>query len=291
MEVSESGRNSPRFISSFFPLENSKGPLLIYQKIDVHLGNVLILLPSSLNQLSAEQLYREFGEPCTESIVRLDGQSLPPGVPAYGTVPIWLGKKGNEIALSDAHLLLSDFGGAFSPSDSQQKRHGHQCCSPLPVLPPESFFEPDRPISFPADIWTLACSIWSIFSSRPLFDGTLATHDDISSQQVDILGPLPPEWWDKWEARQEYFDKTGRPKKGRFVVPSLEKCFEHEIQAPRQNNDMGQFGTEEMLALLSMLRLMLAFRPEERTTATTILNSKWMTTWGLPTFEKIRKVR
>lgn len=221
--------------------------------------------------------------------MRLDGQSLPPGVPPYGTVPIWLGKKGNEIAPSEAHLLLSDFGGAFSPS--QQKRNGDQCCSPLPVLPPEAYFEPDGPISFPADIWTLACAIWSIFSSRPLFDGTLATHDDISSQQVDILGPLPPEWWDRWEARQEYFDKTGTPKKGRFVVPSLENCFQQEIQAPRQNNDMGQFDTEEMLALLSMLRLMLAFRPEERATATTILNSKWMTTWGLPTFEKTQKVR
>lgn len=257
---------------------------------DVHLGNALIRLPSSLNKLTVEQLYGAFGEPCTERIERLDGNPLPPGVPAYGTVPVWLGKKANEIALDEAHLLLSDFGEAFSPSDPRQARTGDQCCSPLPLLPPEAYFEPDRAISFPADIWTLACAIWSIFSSRPLFDATLATHDDISSQQVDVLGPLPPEWWDGWEARQEYFDDTGRPIKGRFVVPSLEDCFEREIQESRQKNGVGQFGNEETAALLRMLRLMLAFKPEERATAANILDSKWMTTWGLPAFEKAGKV-
>jgi serine/threonine-protein kinase SRPK3 len=223
--------------------------------------------------------------------VHLDGQSLPPGVPSYGTVPIWLGKKGNKIASNEAHLFLSDFGRAFSPFDSQQKLNGDQCCSPLPVLPPEAYFEPDRPISFPADIWTLACAVWAIFSSCPLFDATLAPHDDISFQQVEILGPLPSEWWDRWEARYEYFDETGRPKNDRFVVPTLEDCFEQEIQVPRQNNDMGQFDKEERLSLLSMLRLMLAFRPEERATATAVLGSKWMMTWNFPTLEKLRKAQ
>lgn len=259
-------------------------------RADVHLGNVLIRLPSSLNKLTVEQLYGAFGEPCTEQIERLDGQPLPPGVPRYGTVPVWLGKKSNEIALNEAHLLLSDFGEAFSPSNPQQTRTGEQCCLPLPVLPPEAYFEPDRPISFPADIWALACAIRSIFSSRPLFDATLVTHDDISSQQVDILGQLPLKWWKRWEARHEYSDSTGRPKKGRFIVPSLEDCFEREIQAPRQRDGMGQVGTEETVALLDMLRRMLAFRPEERATATTILESRWMTSWGLPAFEKSGRV-
>ena len=92
-------------------------------RADVHLGNVLIRLPSSLNKLTVEQLYGAFGEPCTERIERLDGQPLPPGVPRYGTVPAWLGKKSNEIALNEAHILLSDFGEAFSPSNPQQTKN------------------------------------------------------------------------------------------------------------------------------------------------------------------------
>ena len=74
--------------------------------------------------------------------------------------------------------------------------------------------------------------------------------------------------------------------KGRFVVPSLEDCFEREIQAPRQRDGMGRVDTEETVTLLYMLRRMVAFRPEERATATTILDSRWMSTWGLSAFEK-----
>ncbi|KAL4957679.1 hypothetical protein BDW69DRAFT_200290 [Aspergillus filifer] len=157
----------------------------------IHLGNAFIRLPSSLNKHSPEQIYEGFGSPCTEQIARIDGNPLPAGVPFAGTVPIWLGKKANKIALNDDRLLLSDFGESFAPADPQQQRIGDQCCSPLPVLPSEMYLEPDTPFSFPADIWALACAVWPIFSSRPLFDGTLATHDDITSQQIDILGPLP----------------------------------------------------------------------------------------------------
>ena len=71
--------------------------------------------------------------------------------------------------------------------------------------------------------------------------------------------------------------------KGRFVVPSLEDCFEREIQAPRQRDGMGRVDTEETVTLLYMLRRMVAFRPEEQATATT---TRWMSTWGLPAFEK-----
>ncbi|KAE8331615.1 hypothetical protein BDV39DRAFT_147856 [Aspergillus sergii] len=199
--------------------------------------------------------------------MRLDGQPLLASIPARGTVPVWLGKKANEITLAEAHLLLSDFGEAFSSTDSLQKRRGDQCHAPLSVLPPEAYFEPDKPLSFPTDIWTLACAIWSIFSSRPLFDATPATHDDISSQQVDIFGPLPLEWWDSWEARHEYFEERGEPTKDRFISPSLEHCFEKEIQAPREKMGMGEFDREEMVAILTMLRSMLVFKPEERATA------------------------
>ncbi|KAE8345913.1 hypothetical protein BDV24DRAFT_177701 [Aspergillus arachidicola] len=235
---------------------------------DIHLGNALIRLPTSFDRLSVEQLYQKLGEPYTEAVMRLDGKPLPASIPARGTVPVWLGKKANEVTLAEAHLLLSDFGEAFSPTDSQQTQRGDQCHAPLS---------------------TLACAIWSIFSSRPLFDAILATHDDILSQQVDIVGPLPLEWWDSWEARHEYFEERGEPKKGRFISPSLEHSFEKEIQAPREKLGIGEFDREEMVAILTMLRSMLAFKPEERATAKAIVGSDWMVTWGLPELEKVRQ--
>ncbi|DAA74230.1 TPA_exp: Uncharacterized protein A8136_3728 [Trichophyton benhamiae CBS 112371] len=257
---------------------------------DIHLGNVLIRLPSSLDQLSVDQLYEKFKTPLVEPVVRHDKQPLPAGVPSHATLPVWLGKRANEILPTEAHLILSDFGEAFSPSDPHQRKLGEQCRSPAAFLPPEAHFEPEKPISFPCDIWTLACAIWSILGSRDLFESMLATSDDISKQQMDILGPLPLEWWTAWEARPRYFDEGGQPNEGRFVYPSLEHQFERFIQKRRQGDRMGEFDAEEARALLDMIRPMLAFKPEQRATIEMVLASDWMIKWGLPEFQKLQPV-
>lgn len=252
---------------------------------------MLLRLPASFDQLSTKQFYQYFGQPCTERVVRLDGLPLPPCVPSHGVVPVWLGKKANEVTLSEAHLLLSDFGEAFSPQDPQTDRRVSQCHTPLAVSPPEAFFEPDTPLSFPVDIWALACAIWSMFSPRQLFDATLATPDDISCQRVDLLGSLPHKWWMGWDARFEYFERDGEAKKDRFVYPSLEKCFEQDIQASRRRSGMCGFDDDEARAILDMLRQMFAFRPEERASAEAVLSSEWMTIWGLPAAREVCELR
>ncbi|PYI01809.1 kinase-like protein [Aspergillus sclerotiicarbonarius CBS 121057] len=257
-----------------------------YVHADLHLGNILIRLSSGFDQLSVEQFYEKFGEPYTEPITRLDGQPLPPGVPSHGTTPVWLGKRASDIPPEEAHLLLSDFGESFSPSDPQNQRRGEECHTPLPVAPPEAYFEPTKPLSYSADIWTLACAMWSIFGMRSLFDATLATQDYMVSQQIDILGPLPPAWWDLWEARHKYFEEMGVPKKGRFVYSPLEQSFEKHVQASRRRDGMCCFDDEEKRAILAMLRPMLAFKPEDRATAEDVLSSGWMVNWGLPAAEK-----
>jgi hypothetical protein len=139
------------------------------------------------------------------------------------------------------------------------------------------------------DIWTLACALWEIFSSRAAFDAWLATRDDMAAQQVEILGPLPAEWWDCWQARGEYLDEDGRPVNGRFVFPSLEGIFETDVQAARRKDNMGTFGTEEKEAFLGMLHPMLVFRPVERATAVETIDSRWMREWGLPSVERMGK--
>ncbi|BCS15270.1 hypothetical protein ALUC_70503A [Aspergillus luchuensis] len=258
---------------------------------DIHPGNILIHLPTSLDKLSVQEFYEQFGEPYTEPVVRLDGQPPPPGVPKCGTMPVWLGKRAFEIPPDEAQLLLRDFGESFSPSDTEQRRRGQDCPSPLPVIPPEAYFEPDSPLSFPSDIWSLACAMYSIFGLRWLFDATLATRHDIASQQIDVIGEIPPEWWNTWEKRHEYFEEIGRSKKDRFVYPSLEQSFEKDVQAARQRDNMSSFAKKEQVAILSMLRSMLAMKPEKRATATDVLSSVWMVTWGLPAVKRARDNR
>ena len=49
----------------------------------------------------------------------------------------------------------------------------------------------------------------------PSPDSWLSPEDDATADQIDVLDPLPSEWWEKYEARSEEFAANGQPKKGR----------------------------------------------------------------------------
>ncbi|KAJ6145280.1 kinase-like protein [Penicillium chermesinum] len=227
---------------------------------DLHLGNILLKVPPNFDQLSLEQLYEKYGAPELDPVVRLDGNPLPSGVPSYGIVPVWLGQASEEITLSETKVLLTDFGEAF-PLSKERKYGSH--------------------------IWTLACTIWSIIAQRPLFEGFLATEDDMTCEHVDTLGILPLEWWKRWEARRLKFTEDGKPM-NRNPFRSWDDRFEDSMQQPRRDSGMPSLDASEREAFFDMLRPMLSFRPEKRPTTKQILESEWMLKWALPEYDKIR---
>lgn len=250
--------------------------------VDLHFGNILIRQPSTLDRLSIPEFYREYGEPRVEPIERYDNEPLDPGVPSYATEPVWLGKYAKDITLADAQIVLCDFGEAFSPSDPRKCKLGEDCCTPRMLGPPEAYFEPKTPMSSASDIWTLANAFWCLLGERPLTYSFFSNRDDITAQRVGILGALPRDWWDRWEARCQFFDELGNFKDcNRYKFSSLEDRFEKDVQECRERHGMFTFDTKEKMALLAMLRPMLAFRPENRSTANQVLQSDWMQNWGL----------
>ncbi|OHF03682.1 SRPK2 bound unphosphorylated [Colletotrichum orchidophilum] len=204
-----------------------------YAHGDLHLGNVLLQLPSSLNNLSVERLYANFGAPEQEPVVRLDGRptSSAAGVPLYAVPPVWLGIASDEVTLNGAKVLLSDFGVAFRPSDKSR----FESHTPLVIRPPEAFFEPTTPLSFASDIWSLGCIIFELLAHRSLIDGILAPLDEITAQQIHLQGPPPSEWWDNWDQRFKWFDETGRPLSNQCDIWSWDRRFEQWVQEPRRS--------------------------------------------------------
>ncbi|KAE8337293.1 hypothetical protein BDV24DRAFT_177805 [Aspergillus arachidicola] len=241
---------------------------------DLHSGNVLIQLPSGFNEMSDEELYKIYGEPESEVVTRFDGEELSPCIPSRAIIPVWLGEASEELQPSDAKIILSDFGEAFSPA----KQDKFESCTPLVNRAPEIRFESTKPLSFPSEIWSLA----------PLFEGFLAKEDDMTCEHADALGILPPEWWNKWDARHKKFSEDGKPI-NRESYRSLEDRFEDSVQQPRRAEKMPPFEPAERDALLSMLRSMLSFRPESRPSAKEVLASEWMVKWALPEYEKAQK--
>ncbi|WQF77336.1 Putative protein kinase [Colletotrichum destructivum] len=224
--------------------------------------------PSPATFITQQPLYAEFGAPEPEAIVRLDGKptSSAAGVPPYAIPPVWLGKASDEIALNEEKLLLVDFG-----------KSRFESYTPLVIRPPEGFFEPKTPLSLASDIWSLGCTVFELLAHRSLIDGILAPQDEIMAQQIHLQGPLPSEWWDSWEERNER------------DIWTWDRRFEQWVQEPRQSCGMDVIGDEEKAALFEMLRRMLAWRPSERPTADEVLDMAWMKTWALPAYEKCQK--
>lgn len=94
---------------------------------------------------------------------------------------------------------------------------------------------------------------------RTFLDSFLFSQDDATGDQVDALGPLPPEWWEKWEGRSKQFIANGQPKEGR-IPWSWDQRFEESIQQARREEGMETLDVKERDALFEMIRSMLSFR-------------------------------
>ncbi|KFH42701.1 hypothetical protein ACRE_065530 [Hapsidospora chrysogenum ATCC 11550] len=76
------------------------------------------VVPTYPNPRCVRTSMRNMGDPEPEPVVRVDKQPITlPFVPAYVCTPSWLGKPAEKATLSEAKLMLTDFGtAAFSPT-------------------------------------------------------------------------------------------------------------------------------------------------------------------------------
>lgn len=250
---------------------------------------MLVKARSNLNQLSIAQFREKYGEPESYSVKRIDGHSPPPGVPLNLTVPLSnIGKKANEYTIADARILLSDFGESYAPD--RARRLGQDCHTPVDFRPPEAHFETRSPLTFSADVWSLATAIWGILGMQALFSSAFYTEKEVLCQIVDTLGPIPIEWLKGWEDRIKFFDEKGEPKAGRCVWPKIEEAFEERVQRWRRDGGVDVFCRDESAAILNMMRQMLRYRPDERPTVDQVLKSEWMEKWAYPDFKRAQNM-
>ncbi|PMB65357.1 SRSF protein kinase 1 [Beauveria bassiana] len=233
---------------------------------------------------SDEELLEHCGEPELEKLQTFDDKPIPPGVPHIVTMPIWFPmERVNRLSLSDARIVLADFGEAHRSLQESK----FVSCAPEYCRPPEARFEPTRPKSFSSDIWTLACSVWGTLARTPLFSMYWPTEDAVTSLQVEALGKLPDEWWEKWDARSKYFTEDGQPiRTNSDPLRTLCSRFSDAMQEGRLRHKE-TMGFDERKALFAMLQSMLLYRPEQRCTIKEVLGSEWMIKYAMPDYERM----
>jgi hypothetical protein len=101
---------------------------------------------------------------------------------------------------------------------------------------------------------------------KAIFSSEWYSPDKVAAQLVDLHGPLPRNRWEAWN-ESEFFDVNDRRKKGRYVWPPMDQAFEDDIQTYRRKAQTGEYGRDETIAILDLMRRMFAFRPEDRPSA------------------------
>ncbi|KAG6181989.1 hypothetical protein E4U27_002050 [Claviceps purpurea] len=159
-----------------------------YAHGDLHLNNFLLQLPSSLDDLSVEKLYETYGEPKKRLLEYPEDMAASKirdlSLPKYLVTSVCLSVPGREINLAEAKLTLSDFGAAFRPADkSRFISYGD-----LALRPPEALFEPEKPLDFASDIWSLGFLIFRLLAVRPLIDegGGVALPGQVSGHRAAL---------------------------------------------------------------------------------------------------------
>jgi len=255
---------------------------------DLHKGNVLLALPD-ISSLTVDELYTRYEKPTKEPVQRLDGKPIPPNVPSHVLPGVWMGKACEDLLLEDAGILLTDFGESWRPSVESRYRQK----TPRLCRAPESLLaeKEGRPIGLPADIWSLACLIYELFSKLTLFECFRPDADDVFAENISMLGKPPARWWDIWEVKGEFFDKAGEwsPARNRACEAEyLSLGGRMAFIAAERGDDMT---AEELEDLQALLEQMLRWLPEDRATAEELSTGNWMQKWGKPALEAMEAAR
>lgn len=184
--------------------------------------------------------------------------------------------------------MLGDFGEAFKPAEEARFTSN----IPLIYSPPEAHLDSSSAISFPHDIWSLACTFFEVVSyyEFPLFGAFWNTPDClIRSHTRTLKEKMPTDWWSRWKSRSEYFNEDGKPLKGQRV-DKIEDLFEEYVQEMRViSGTSPPFDENEKRSFLDLLYSVLRWKPEDRITAENVLQSEYMKKWALPALEEDKK--
>ncbi|KAJ4411618.1 hypothetical protein N0V82_008987 [Gnomoniopsis sp. IMI 355080] len=242
---------------------------------DFRPSNILVKL-AKLNQLPEDKLLALLGQPDKAHVRTVSGEDPPASSPRYLTIPADISRLGDEY-LTD-RICVIDFGESF-PISAPPESIG----IPENYLPPEVLLEQDNAIGLGSDLWALGCTLFEIREQLPLFY-MIFDKDELLAEMVRFFGKPPQAWWEKWEARKDFFDD-----KGTYIRDGEDReewSLEVALSKPIQifDPDEGQDGSAteslttpkvEQELIADLLYRLFRYEAEERLSAEEVLMHEW----------------
>ncbi|KAI1347920.1 kinase-like protein [Xylaria sp. FL0043] len=243
---------------------------------DFRPSNILVKL-ANLDQLPEDKLISLLGEPQKAYVRTESGEDLPASSPQYLTIPADTSRLGDEY-LTD-QICIIDFGESF-PISSPPEDLG----MPENYLPPEVLLEDQENAIGPAcDLWALGCTLFEIRQQIPLFY-MIYDKDELLAEMVRFFGKLPEPWWDKWEAREDFFDNQGKWIRYRYSEEewSLDVALSKPQEICRMGSDNNGAARKtlttskaEQSLMADLLYKLLRYEPQKRLSVQEVLDHEW----------------
>ncbi|KAL1883292.1 hypothetical protein Daus18300_000350 [Diaporthe australafricana] len=166
-------------------------------------------------------------------------------------------------------VQIVDFGEAFIAS---QPRSTLGIPVGLGYFPPELCF--GYPASGASDVWELACLMFQILGTPPLFPCFFPIFEILIGTAVPILGPLPEHWRGRFDHERYGYREDGKVDDADAEEPGWwwdEAIHNKSIRGQLERDLAPLFSHEELDFLAGLLGDMLAFEPEKRISAQDIV--------------------
>ncbi|KAF5494587.1 Serine/threonine-protein kinase SRPK [Colletotrichum siamense] len=268
---------------------------------DLHPGNIILAHPDrTFTSQTIEELYKSYDRPTKIPLhlyqaATLEKPPIPDNAPPYIVASLYAPGGFDTIELSDAEVIIGDFGESWRLSQETK----HELTTWPPSRAPESLFGKRLNLTMdrPSDIWSPGCLVYRLFGVRPILDTVHYDPEENFVRAVRMIGKPPQQWWDLSEKKNGFHHNAGNDNEAHDDLNEYETIDETRASLRRRvmvwlKEDRGSDMTDEELEdVLALLEPMFHWLPNERTTASDLLSSPWMKKWGLPAMETTKRER
>lgn len=177
---------------------------------------------------------------------------------------------GDYVIYASRALEIPDDAGPFILCDFGDAHHGDN--EHMGEVMPDLYRAPEIVLGIPwkekIDIWSTGLMIWDLFEGKRLFTERLPSREESEAahlaRMVALLGPPPLDLVKRGSKSWRYFDENGN-----FIAKT-------QIPKGSLEDEEENLSGEDQRLFLEFLRKMLQWRPQDRKSASELLQDRWL---------------